>query len=447
MNTNNEAVYLGQLSLEDIACFGPRQTLDLTLEDGHPARWTLVLGDNGTGKTTLLRVLAGVTPCMTTTDDQRRVTPWLLTGRLDWLMWRSPFEKSAKVEAHFLVGDPLNLPKPGYHKIEAALDIDPPVSEFTTTIHRKAAQLADVSPMVCYGYGATRRAGKEIALSQDPSDFGSTTLFSDDAGLINIEEWLLQADYAALKAEGSEAQKYRRQFEQVKQILIEILPDVESIRIQTPEKLQGLGRPIVLFGTPYGEVPFRAMGLGYQTMIAWMVDLAARMMRRWPDSKNPITEPAVVLVDEIDLHLHPIWQRQLMGWLSERFTNTQFIVTAHSPLVVQSAADAKVVVLRREGDHVLIDQETQAVDGWRVDQLLTSNLFGLPTARPARYDDVIEERKELLSKQALNEADEHRLRELDALMSDLPGGETEEDISAMEIIRRAAAAIERHQGH
>jgi AAA domain, putative AbiEii toxin, Type IV TA system len=42
-------------------------------------------------------------------------------------------------------------------------------------------------------------------------------------------------------------------------------------------------------------------------------------------------EPAIVLVDEIDLHLHPKWQRQLIGFLTERFPNTQFIVTAHSP--------------------------------------------------------------------------------------------------------------------
>lgn len=54
---------------------------------------------------------------------------------------------------------------------------------------------------------------------------------------------------------------------------------------------------------------------------------------------NRLADPAVVLVDEIDLHLHPIWQRRLIGFLSERFPNTQFIVTAHSPLIVQAASD------------------------------------------------------------------------------------------------------------
>ena len=54
-------------------------------------------------------------------------------------------------------------------------------------------------------------------------------------------------------------------------------------------------------------------------MIAWVVDFTSRMVERYPDSLDPLAEPAVVLVDEIDLHLHPKWQRELIGFLSERF--------------------------------------------------------------------------------------------------------------------------------
>jgi transcriptional regulator with XRE-family HTH domain len=129
--------------------------------------------------------------------------------------------------------------------------------------------------------------------------------------------------------------------------------------------------------------------LGYKTLIAWMVDLASRMFDRYPDSPNPLAEPAVVLIDEIDLHLHPKWQRTLMSYLSERFPNTQFIATAHSPLVVQAASDANVVLLRREGDHVVIDNNMKDIHGWRVDQILTSDLFGLESARPPQLDPLL----------------------------------------------------------
>ena len=64
-------VYLLELSIENLRCFGPRQSLDLSDGDGRPARWTVILGDNGTGKTTLLQVIADLTFL------DRKVAPFL----------------------------------------------------------------------------------------------------------------------------------------------------------------------------------------------------------------------------------------------------------------------------------------------------------------------------------------------------------------------------------
>ncbi len=69
----------------------------------------------------------------------------------------------------------------------------------------------------------------------------------------------------------------------------------------------------------------------------------------------------MVLVDEIDLHLHPRWQRDLIGFLTARFPNAQFIATDHSPLIVQAAADANIALLRREGDHVVNDNNPETI--------------------------------------------------------------------------------------
>ena len=177
-------------------------------------------------------------------------------------------------------------------------------------------------------------------------------------------------------------------------------------------------------------------------MIAWMVDFASRMFDRYPDSRNPIAEPAIVLIDEIDLHLHPKWQRDLIGYLSERFINTQFIVTAHSPLVVQAAQDANVALLRREGDHVVIDNDVERIKGWRVDQVLTSDLFGLPSARPPQLDELLAKRNELLSKAKLTKKDNARLQKLEKQIGSLPGGETPQEIKAIELINRTARLLE-----
>jgi predicted ATP-binding protein involved in virulence len=188
-------------------------------------------------------------------------------------------------------------------------------------------------------------------------------------------------------------------------------------------------------------VPLSGLSLGYQTLIAWMVDLASRFLESFGDRDNPLAEPAIVLVDEIDLHLHPRWQRELMGFLSATFPATQFIATAHSPLVVQAADQANVVLLRREDDHVVVENKPGQVRNWRVDQILTSDLYGLPSARPPRLDALLGQRRAILTKARLTRADEKKLQELDRKIGKLPGGETPEELRATELIQRAAKEL------
>jgi predicted ATP-binding protein involved in virulence len=262
------------------------------------------------------------------------------------------------------------------------------------------------------------------------------SLFDDNATLINAEEWLLQADYAAKSLEGEDRKRAEKRRDRIKDLLIRLLPDVSDLRF-APSRATPI-RTAVQAQTPYGWVAIRDMSLGYRTLMTWMVDFASRLFERYPDSPDPLAEPAIALVDEIDLHLHPRWQRTLMAFLTDLFPNTQFIVSAHSPLVVQAATDANVVLLRREGDHVVIDNDVQSIKGWRVDQVLTSDLFSLESARPPQLDAALKERTRLLSKARLTAKDRTRLNELEAKIGSLPTGETPQDIEAMDIIRRAA---------
>jgi predicted ATP-binding protein involved in virulence len=245
---------------------------------------------------------------------------------------------------------------------------------------------------------------------------------------------MLRLDYSATKASADQLRQ-RDRLEQVKQLLLSILPEVNAIRLGAGSGANPT--PRVDFQTPYGWVPLRQLGFGYQTLIAWMVDFASRMVERYPDSPDPLAEPAVVLVDEIDLHLHPTWQRKLIGYLSERFPNTQFIATAHSPLVVQAAVGANLAVLRREGDHVVIDNDVEAIRGWRIDQVLTSDLFGLPSARPPELDEPLARRQELLAKPRLTEKDRRELAELEKRIGELPAGETAEQARTLHLIQES----------
>jgi hypothetical protein len=132
----------------------------------------------------------------------------------------------------------------------------------------------------------------------------------------------------------------------------------------------------------------------------------------------------------------------LLAELAARFPNVQFVATSHSPLIVQAAPDANVAVLRREGDRVVIDQTLPSVHHWRVDQILTSDLFGLPSARDPSLDVPIARRDVLLAKPALDADDERELARLRAQIGEAPGGETPWEMRAMEVIRQAARALE-----
>jgi hypothetical protein len=430
---DRHAVYFLSLSLENVRCFGKKQTLNLSDGEGRPARWTILLGNNGTGKTTVLQSLVAFESVPL---DKHSPEGWWRPRGLDWRVRYSEYSLSRS-----------GCDLPGALRVwishgQALTSVSTSPSSATYRLRPGAASPAhsadETPPPLCYAYGAGRRLGVS-SLEDAERDGGTSSLFSDQADLRNAHEWLLRLDYSASKSSAMQ-QRQQERLEQVRLLLINILPEVEDIRFTTSPGSNPT--PRVEFQTPYGWVALRQLGYGYQTLIAWMVDFASRMVERYPDSADPLAEPAVVLVDEIDLHLHPQWQRKLIGHLTDHFPNTQFIVTAHSPLVVQAAAGANITVLRREGDHVVIDNDMKAIRGWRIDQIYTSDLFGLESARPPELDEVLKRRREILSKPKLTQADERELRELEAQAGDLPVGETAEDIRTMKLLRESLDLIE-----
>ena len=419
--------YFTGMTIRDVRCFGPEQSMTMVAGDGAPARWTVILGENGVGKTTLLQMLA-----LLAVEDSAEVEYLLAREMFEAFELRRRPPHPGRLSASLRRTDDgggdtsatfVRDGKTYRHRIEAGR------REAVPTKYPLAQ-----SPFLC-GYGANRRLGYGRLLRHREPRLSFLSLFGD-VELRDSEEWLLQADYAATRDKAPRAQHKRAL---VERLLVRLLPDVKAVRIVDSKRYDS---PTVEVDTPYGWVAIHDLSLGYQALIAWMVDLSSRFLERFPDSKDPLAEPAIVLVDEIDLHLHPKWQRQLMSYLSELFPATQFIATAHSPLVVQGAGDANVVVLRREGDHVQIETGADEIKYWRIDQILTSDLYGLPSARPPHLDDLLAMRRELLTKPKLTAADERKLRALQDELGQLPGGESPDELRAMELIERAAKLID-----
>jgi predicted ATP-dependent endonuclease of OLD family len=339
---NSQAVYFKSLTIEGINCFKSEQTIDLTDGEGNPAMWTVILGNNNTGKTTLLR-------CLALLESEYNST-----------------KNTYSLRAHYTV--PHNTTNP---RIQATLNIninsDWSYSELINPegifINKSISEDKRLKGLAIDAYGTQRKQGNGTFMEYELND-RTESLFRDNVSFLNPEEWFLGTKLDALLGN----HKSSEYLDLILKTLIHILPDIKGIEI-------GGDKRRVYFITNGGsKVLKNHLGLGYQSLITWIVDLAKRMFDRYPKSDKPLKEPAIVLVDEIDLHLHPEWQRKIVSFLSKTFPKTQFIVTAHSPLVIQSANDINVVVLHKneDTDEVSIYQPKETnFQGWTVEEILS----------------------------------------------------------------------------
>lgn len=453
-----DAPYFYSLTLENIRCFADKQTLDLSDGNGNAARWTVILGENGTGKTTLLQALAMIEPEKNSlfgisqrqtisfypkemkllsrfgVNDLMRASE--LKARKSTLPEEEEEEDFGGISSKILYAKEINAGC-GFtfvHKRQTKLDAF--VGSKEVGIKGNANWASDLR---INGYGAKRNMGINTWEEYRTKDT-TQSLFEPKSELINATEWLRNVKLAASMS--PQPNKPSESFEKIESLLTSgLLPEVDAMRLAVVES--GISGVEVTFHTPDGWVPLESLGLGYQTMIAWIVDFAARMVERYPDSPQPLHEPAIVLVDELDLHLHPRWQREIIGFLTNQFPKTQFIVTAHSPLVVQAAQDvnANIVLLRREDDHVVIDQNVRIDRNLTVDLLLTSDAFGLEALYSPKTEELMREQESLQGKSHLSAKEQERLKKIEQEIGIIPISSNPADSEAMALIREAAELL------
>jgi predicted ATPase len=453
-----EPFYLDEVVISNFKCFTEEQTLNLTDRENHPSRWTILLGENGVGKTTILQIIAALFPTIRTAGGSHSIE--ITTDRHEWVDIFSSGPRSVSresvIEARFRRGaiteiDPKyvllgvsNYSLPQLEKIVSEVTLETDNTSFSIrgdpylTYSGNFISLRQLPLLVAYS--ATRTVG-ETKLAGD-EDHPVASLFRPNLPLKNPEEWLLRADYASRFNPGRST-KGKASLERVRRTLLQLLPDVRDITVSAPD--ERYDQPYVSFATSYGPVRYEDLSLGYQSTVAWVVDLAARMIDAYPSSSHPLQESAIVLIDEVDLHLHPRWQRSFMTHLEKVFVNTQFIATTHSPLVVQGSPSVNLALLRRAGNHVEIVNDVDEISTWRADQILTSDLFGLDSARPPNIAQLQRRRVQLMSKPDLAPADERALAKIEEQLSSLPDAPDATTDQAMRLINDAADELRRRQ--
>jgi hypothetical protein len=244
------------------------------------------------------------------------------------------------------------------------------------------------------GYGPFRRlAGTsgEVArlMAGDWTASRFATLFREEASLAETVQWLQQVNYRARSGRTAYADLERRVIALLNDGLF---PDGYSVDRVDPDGLWIVRE----FGPP---IRIDEMSDGYRTVTALVTDIVRQINEcydgnvEWHEDGLPvITTSGIVLIDEIDVHLHVSWQKRIAPWLLKHFPDIQFIVTSHSPYICQSASAGGLIQLPGPDDEF----PPRAVDGAlfrRVvngsgDDAVLTELFGLDSPYSERVDEL-----------------------------------------------------------
>ncbi|MCK6517162.1 AAA family ATPase [Myxococcota bacterium] len=247
------------------------------------------------------------------------------------------------------------------------------------------------------------------------------TLFREDATLADSTEWLKSLKFKALEGDKN-----------AEALLGQVTDLLNDDFLQQGFRVVKVSSEGVQLSGPGGvELSLHDMSDGYRSALALLIDLLRHMSNTYGalglvtrrGERLVVPHPGVVLIDEVDAHLHPSWQRRIGFWLKERFPAVQFLVTSHSPLVVQATdpgglyrlpdPDSGFDALRvPEAERARIVRQTAS-------EILTSDAFGL---EHTRSDEAVSEQAEYASLRArdrqrapMSEAQRARLEELAAL--------------------------------
>jgi energy-coupling factor transporter ATP-binding protein EcfA2 len=363
------------LELSNIRLFKDTPVIDGSFPQPDPdqGQWIVLVGENGVGKTTLLRAIG-----LALAD------PTVATRLLDE---NQPFVRNG-----------------GEGRITLELDTGP----LGVIIRRDARTEAVVAasddkvmrPWVI-GYGVRR--GNARGEKDRAPEWGPTgelhTLFDRPATLVNAVDWLLDLDRRVLNErrhgpgpdEGG-PRLHAATWQSVERGLRALL----GITALEPEE-----RHVMVTHPELGRVRLDALSDGYLTTTGWVIDLIARWVQRQEDPREAVGRDllrqmtGIVLIDEIDLHLHPVWQMRIVDDVRRLFPRLSFVVTTHNPLTLQGAKPGEIFVMRRDGDRIeLIQRDIQP--GHDVDRVLFEQ-FGIVYTFDKHTRALLDRHRELMA--------------------------------------------------
>jgi len=374
------AVKSGHIKCIEIRNFKAIRHLVVQFPPGSSDRmgWKVLLGENGVGKSTVLQAVAFA--LMGPEYFRNHLRRFKLSPKS--LLRRSRGNKmagTALIRIEFSTGVVVKL-----------------------TIKKTGFQFSGNPPKDIYvrGYGATRLLPRGTISRHDLASRVSRktdSLFSPFVPGFNAHHWL-----AGLKD--------RKQFGSAALALKDLLrlPGMIKLHVEKRKVLM----PLHGIRTSLDD-----LSAGFESVLIIATDIMSGVI----GSVHDLTyAPGVVLLDEIDAHLHPRWKMRIVESLRRTFSSMQFIVTTHEPLCLRGLNENEVMVLKREGNEIVSLDNLPSPSGMRVDQLLTSELFGLHSAVDPEIDEIFAAYYKLLAKDSLSSTEQQKLEELRKRLPDIP---------------------------
>lgn len=350
--------------------------LDLQLT-GRPGEWRMLLGENGTGKSTILQAVA-----LTLIDGAYRDQLGLEPRRFVRRGCRS-----------------------GYVEITLSATQDPVRLTFELGDDESSkgrwGGTAEAANAHLLAYGSTRLLPRQDAARDDASELSrAANLFDPFVALGDADRWLINAWHHR-----------RDHFNAAARALSDLLGQGLDTRLRVVEDPDG-GELIELRENGVWK-PLDQLSDGYQTVLALALDVMAVLVQRYPDMKDA---EGVVLIDELGSHLHPSWQLRIVSELRLVFPKVQFVATTHNPLCLRGLDPGEIVLMRRRPGargRVVAVTELPDLTHLRVDQMLTSPHFGLGTTLDMEVAARYRRAEELRLKAAPTASEREELRDLE----------------------------------
>lgn len=223
---------------------------------------------------------------------------------------------------------------------------------------RDLAALSRSAPLVIYFSTArTQLSARKESSSTAAQGIGSAyvrALGVRDLSVVQLADWLRAQQALAIEREAS-----RHLVDVLEAAVRQFLPGFQNLR---PSKV---GPSKLLIDHEGTTLHLQQLSDGERSVLVLILDIAKRLAQANPHLANPLSDAeAVILIDEIDLHLHPQWQRKIVGDLTRTFPNCQFIATTHSPQVIGEVAHENIQMI--DGDDVYTPDHSFGVDSSRV---------------------------------------------------------------------------------